>query len=115
MIYYHHEMRDNTPVNIDALLHKYFPENTWGVCANVDIKHNYQNYEICKLTHEGKSTTWTHYAHIMLYDTGEWEVNSQFKGEGGNEMWIYGYYKNFANACKRVHMGIEELKPVIVY
>lgn len=116
MVYYNYEMRDNVPVAIDALLHKYFPEKTWGVCASVDMKHGYQNYEINKVRYtgggrHGDETEWTHYANILLDETGKWEVNTQFNGEKEDEMWIYGYYRNFANACKRVLAGMEEIKP----
>ena len=122
MIYYHHEQKEkmlSNPCNkkLDAVLQKNFPENDkWGACVYFDKDKNLDFVEINKLsdvTQQG--ATWTHYATIGKYDDGMWEVYSQFNGKNENELWVFCYYKNFGDACRRVRLGIEKLKPIKKY
>ena len=122
MIYYNHEKKEkmlSNPCNkkLDAVLQKNFPENDkWGACVYFDEDKNVDFVEINKLsdfTQHGE--TWTHYATIGKYDDGTWEVYSQFNGKNENELWVFGYYKNFGDACRRVRLGIEKLKPIEKY
>ena len=102
---------------LDAVLQKNFPENDkWGACVYFDEDKNVDFVEINKLsdfTQHGE--TWTHYATIGKYDDGTWEVYSQFNGKNENELWVFGYYKNFGDACRRVRLGIEKLTPIKKY
>lgn len=122
MIYYNHEQKEkmlSNPCNkkLDAVLQKYFPENDkWGACAYFDKDNNLDFVEINKLsdfTQHG--ATWTHYATIGKYDDGTFEVYSQFNGKNEDELWVFCYYKNFGDACRRVRLGIEKLKPIKKY
>lgn len=122
MIYYNHEQKEkmlSNPCNkkLDAVLQKYFPENDkWGACAYFDKDNNLDFVEINKLsdfTQHG--ATWTHYATIGKYYDGMWEVYSQFNGKNEDELWVFCYYKNFGDACRRVRLGIEKLKPIKKY
>ena len=122
MIYYHHEQKEKmlfNPCNkkLDAVLQKNFPENDkWGACIYFEKDKNLDFVEINKLsdfTQHG--ATWTHYATIGKYDDGTWEVYSQFNGKNENELWVFCYYKNFGDACRRVRLGIEKLKPIKKY
>lgn len=124
MVYYNSDMAKwMKGTKYNETLQKYFPDNNkWGGCAYFDGEKNLEFVEINKLsnvTPKG-SATWTHYATIGFYtsdddDNGKWEVYSQFNGEKENELWVFGYYKNFASAVKRVKNGIEKLKPIKVY
>lgn len=122
MIYYNHEQKEkmlSNPCNkkLDAVLQNNFPENDkWGACVYFDKDENLDFVEINKLsdfTQHG--ATWTHYATIGKYDDGTWEVYSQFNGKNENELWVFCYYKNFGDACRRVRLGIEKLKPIKKY
>ena len=122
MIYYHHEQKEKMLSNhcnkkLDTVLQKNFPENDkWGACVYFDKDKNLDFVEINKLsdvTQQG--ATWTHYATIGKYDDGMWEVYSQFNGKNENELWVFCYYKNFGDACRRVRLGIEKLKPIKKY
>lgn len=128
MIYYHHQQREkmlSNPCNkkLDAVLQKNFPENDkWGADVSFDTNGNSYTIEICKLsdvTQNGE--TWTHYATIGLYKSKDannkqyWEVYSQFNGKNEDELWVFGYYKNFGDACRRIILGIEKLKPIKIY
>ena len=122
MIYYNHEQKEkmlSNPCNkkLDAVLQKYFPENyKWGACTYFDKDNNLDFVELNKLsdfTQHG--ATWTHYATIGKYDDGTWEVYSQFNGKNEDELLVFGYYKNFGDACRRVRLGIEKLTPIKKY
>ena len=122
MIYYHHEQKEkmlSNPCNkkLDAVLQKNFPENDkWGACIIFDERGFADTIEINKLSEvTQKGETWTHYATIGKYDDGTWEVYSQFNGKNENELWVFGYYKNFGDACHRVRLGIEKLKTITKY
>ncbi len=101
---------------IDGILNKYF-DDTFGADVLCDMNGNVDTIEICKLSDVSvNSETWTHYANIVLWDDGTWEVNSQFNGEREDEMWVYVYYKRFADACKCVANGkFENMKPIKIY
>ena len=122
MIYYHHEQKEkmlSNPCNkkLDAVLQKNFPENNkWGACIIFDEMGFADTIEINKLSEvTQKGETWTHYATIGKHDDGTWEVYSQFNGKNENELWVFGYYKNFGDACRRVRLGIEKLTPIKKY
>lgn len=122
MIYYHHEQKEKMLSNhcnkkLDAVLQKNFPENDkWGACIIFDESGFADTIEINKLSEvTQKGETWTHYATIEKYDDGTWEVYSQFNGKNENELWVFCYYKNFCDACRRVRLGIEKLKPIKKY
>ena len=122
MIYYHHEQKEkmlSNPCNkkLDTVLQKNFPENDkWGACVYFDKDKNLDFVEINKLsdvTQQG--ATWTHYATIGKYYDGMWEVYSQFNGKNEDELWVFDDYKNFGDACRRIRLGIEKLKPIKKY
>ena len=124
MRYFHYEMSKRMEsTRFNEALQKYFPDNDkWGACAYFDSEKNLEFIEINKLSNVTPKggATWTHYATIGFYtsddaDNGKWEVYSQFNGKKENEMWIFGYYKNFAAAVRRVKNGIENLKPIKIY
>ena len=122
MIYYNHEQKEkilSNPCNkkLDAVLQKNFPENDkWGACIIFDESRFADTIEINKLSEvTQKGETWTHYATIEKYDDGTWEVYSQFNGKNEDELWVFCYYKNFGDACRRVRLGIEKLKPIKKY
>lgn len=101
---------------IYGILEKYFGDG-FGASVLFDENGNVENIEICKLSDVTvNGATWTHYANIALWDDGTWEINSQFNGEREDEMWVFGYYKRFANACKCVANGkFENMKPIKIY
>lgn len=128
MKYYYHKQKEKMKAKgfnwkLDGILQKYFPENDkWGADVSFDTNGNSYTIEICKLsdvTQNGE--TWTHYATIGLYKSKDannkqyWEVYSQFNGKNEDELWVFGYYKNFGDACSRVRLGIEKLKPIKIY
>ena len=122
MIYYNHEQKEkmlSNPCNkkLDAVLQKNFPENDkWGACVYFDKDKNLDFVEINKLsdvTQQG--ATWTHYVTIGKYYDRMWEVYSQFNGKNEDELWVFCYYKNFGDACRRVRLGIEKLKSIKKY
>lgn len=122
MIYYHHEQKEkmlSNPCNkkLDAVLQKNFPENDkWGACIIFDERGFADTIEINKLSDFTQHReTWTHYATIGKYDDCTWELFSQFNGKNENELWTFGYYKNFGDAVRRVKLGIEKLKPIKKY
>ena len=122
MVYYHYEQREqmkNLRENQkkDETLQKYFSDGKkWGACILFNENGKVENIEISKLTDVTQNhETWNHYANILLWDDGTWEVNSQFNGKNEDEMWIFGYYKRFADAVRRVQLGIENLKVLKVY
>lgn len=122
MIYYHHEQKEkmlSNPCNkkLDAVLQKNFPENDkWGACVYFEEDDVTIGFiEICKLTDASiNGATWTHYCHIGRYDD-VWELYSQFNGKNEDELWIFAYYKKFGDACRRVRLGIDKLKPIKIY
>lgn len=127
MIYYHHEQKEkmqSNPCNkkLDAVLQKNFPENDkWGACIIFDEMGFADTIEINKLSEVTQhGAMWTHYATIGLYKShcfldGYWEVYSQFNGKNEDELWILAYYEKFGDACRRVRLGIEKLKPIKKY
>lgn len=128
MQYYHHEQYEKMKAKgfnwkLDGVLQKYFPENDkWGACACFDKDNNLDFVEINKLSEVTQnSETWTHYATIGLYKSNDdnnkqyWEVYSLFNGKNEDELWVFGYYKNFGDACRRIRLGIEKLKPIKIY
>lgn len=128
MIYYNHEQREKMKAKgfnwkLDGLLQKYFPENDkWGACIIFDERGFADTIEINKLSEvTQKGEIWTHYATIAHYKSHQesedeyWEVYSQFNGKNEDELWVFCYYKNFGDACRRVKLGIEKLKPIIKY
>lgn len=108
---------------LDGVLQKYFPENDkWGADVCFDKDNNLDFVEINKLSEVTQnSETWMHYATIGLYKSTDAnnkqyrEVYSQFNGKNEDELWVFGYYKNFGDACRRVRLGIEKLKPIKIY
>lgn len=122
MIYYHHEQKEkmqSNPCNkkLDAVLQKNFPENDkWGACVYFDENKNVDFVEINKLSEVTQhGAMWTHYATIGKYDDCTWELYSQFNGKNEDELWIFAYYEKFGDACRRVKLGIEKLKPIKKY
>lgn len=128
MRYYHYEQSDKMKANafnrkLNGILQKYFPDNDkWGACIIFDERGFADTIEINKLSEvTQKGETWTHYATIGIYKSYQesedeyWEVYSQFNGKNENELWVFGYYKNFGDAVRRVFKGIERLKPIKVY
>lgn len=127
MQYFHYEQhafmngcKENK--KLDDVLQKYFPENDkWGACVLFN-QGKVETIEINKLSDvTQKGSTWTHYASIGVYQSNDsndgqyWEVYSQFNGEKEDELWIFGYYKKFGDAVRRVKLGIEKLKPIKIY
>ena len=128
MIYYNHEQKEKMLSNhcnkkLDAVLQKNFPENDkWGACIIFDERGFADTIEINKLSEvTQKCETWTHYATIGIYKIHQesedeyLEVYSQFNGKNEDELWVFCYYKNFGDACRRVRLGIEKLKPIKKY
>lgn len=128
MQYYCHEQLEKMKAKgfnwkLDGILQKYFPENDkWGADVCFDKDKNLDFVEINKISEVTQnSETWTHYATIGLYKSNDdnnkqyWEVYSQFNGKSDDELWVFGYYKNFGDACRRVRLGIEKLKPIKIY
>ena len=118
MRYYNIESFDKLDNKYKLVLQKYFHNsNKWGVCVLFDEKGQPDTFEICAL-HDANinAATWEHYANIQRYDDGTWEVNTQFNGAKENEMWIFGYWKRFANAVRVVAEGnFAKLKPLKKY
>ena len=102
-----------------AVLDAYFDEESddYGIKVLFDEKGNAELFEVCKLSNVTQNgATWTHYANIQLADDGTWEVNEQFKGKNEDEMWVYAYYKRFADACKCIATGkFKKMKPIKIY
>ena len=104
----------------DAILQRYFNDSSrWGANIIFNEDGTIDNCEICRLTDVTlDGATWTHYANILNYGEGRWEVNEQFKGEGQDEMWIYGHYKTFTRAVRNLATkGTSEAKrkPIDIY
>ena len=122
MQYYHHEQLEKMKAKgfnwkLDGILQKYFPENDkWGADVCFDKDNNLDFVEINKLSKVTQhGATWTQRATIGKYYDCTWEVYSQFNGKNEDELWVFGYYKNFGDACRRVRLGIEKLKPIKIY
>lgn len=122
MQYYHHEQFTQIKTKasnkkLDVILQKHFPQNKWGANVLFDEDGYIDTIEICKLSDVTlKGATWTHYATISLYDDGTWEVFSQFNGATEDELWVFAYYKRFADACKCVANGkFKTMKPIKTY
>lgn len=124
MKYYNYEqvakMSEKANFKYDAVLSAYFDDEKikYGLNVLFDEKGDVELIEVCKLfniTQNGE--TWTHYANIQRKDDdGTWEVNEQFKGQNEDEMWVYAYYKRFADACKCVATGkFKKMKPIKIY
>lgn len=101
----------------DAVLSAYFDKDKFGVNVFFNFDDNADMFEICLLSDVTlNSATWTHYAHITLCENGTYEVCSQFNGEKENELWVYAYYKRFADACRCVANGkFKKMKPIKKY
>lgn len=124
MIYYHHEQREKMKAKgfnwkLDGFLQKYFPENDkWGACVYFDKDENLDFVEINKLSEVTQhGATWTHYATIgWSSERGKWEVYTQFNGKNEDELWVFGYYSRFADACRCVSTGaFRKLTPILKY
>ena len=123
MQYYHHEQFTQMKTKasnkkLDVVLQKHFPQNNkWGANVLFDEDGYIDTIEICKLSDVTlKGATWTHYATISLYDDGTWEVFSQFNGTMEDELWVFAYYKRFADACKCIANGkFKTMKPIKTY
>lgn len=119
MKYYNYFMK--TP-ELDELLSKSF-DDSFGAVVCRDLNGVIDNIEICKLSAEGTSTVWTHYANIANMNTAKsnvWEVNEQFINidkafvdKYGVEyaphletkqkaMYIYGYFKTLGGAVRNL-------------
>ena len=104
----------------DAILQRYFNDSSrFGANIIFNEDGTIENCEICRLTEVTlNGATWTHYANILNYEEGKWEVNEQFKGEDEDEMWIYGYYQTFTRAVRNLATkGTSEVKrkPIDIY
>lgn len=122
MRYYHPEQREKMTskmhnLKFDAVLKAYFDDDRFGINAFFNYDDNADMFEVCLLGGITlNSATWEHYAHITLCDDGRWEVCSQFNGENEDELWVYAYYKRFADACRCVATGkFEKMKPIKKY
>lgn len=103
---------------LNDILEKYFGDNKkWGANVLFDEHYNADVIEICKLTDVSiNGSTWTHYAHITRCGGKGWEVSSQFNGKDEDELWVYAYYKRFADACRCVSAGkFSKMKPIKIY
>ena len=118
MRYYDVESFEYLDKRYKDVLQKYFPDNDkWGICVLFNEDKQPETIEVCKL-HDAtlNGATWEHYANIARYDDGTWEVNTQFNGKEENEMWVFGYWKRFANAVRVVACGdFEKMKPLKIY
>ena len=122
MQYYHHEQLEKMKAKgfnwkLDGILQKYFPENDkWGADVCFDKDNNLDFVEINKLSEVTQhGAMWTHYVTIGKLGVDTWEVYSQFNGKNEDELWVFGYYKNFGDACRRIRLGVEKLKPIKIY
>ena len=121
MVYWSASEAERMPVVMDAVLQKYFPEKTWGAIPLINKDGVVELVTIDKVEYtgggrHGDETKWTHYANIQLYDGDVWELNEQFKGKNEDEMWIYGYYKSFANAVRNLATkGTKDRKPIKIW
>lgn len=121
MVYWNVSEAERMPVVMDAVLQKYFPEKTWGAIPLINKDGVVELITIDKVVYtgggrHGDETMWTHYANIQLYDGDVWELNEQFKGKDEDEMWIYGYYKYFANAVRNLATkGTKDRKPIKIW
>ena len=118
MRYYNVESFECLDKRYKDVLQKYFPDNNkCGICVLFDEDKQPETIEVCQLICATQnSATWRHYANIAKYDDGTWEVNTQFNGKGENEMWVFGYWKRFANAVRVVALGnFKKMKPLKIY
>ena len=117
MTYWNYDMRDKIDQRWDAILQKTFPDSTkWGAAVYF-YDGKLELIEINKISdYSVNKSTWTHYAQILFTDDNTWEVHQLFKGEKENEMWIYCYYKKFADAAKLIASGrLDNMKPIKIY
>lgn len=118
MRYYNYDIQKMLPTQMQEALQKHFPTNDFGVSIVLDNlagEIDVISVDKCDGSVTGK-TTWTHYANLQKCSDGSWEVNSQFKGESEREMWIYKYFKRFADAVRYIASGgIEKDEPIGVY
>lgn len=108
---------NNFNLRLYCLLDKYFTDDFGVSCVCFDKDGNVDTISIDRLSNVTvNSATWTYHASITRWDDGTWEVSEQFKGEGEDELWIYGYYKRFADACKCIATGkFKRMKPIEIY
>lgn len=104
MVYYNQTMRaymqDNFPKVYDALETL---ASDYGVNAIFDTEMlKIINIEICRLSFDGRTTLWTHYANINPTSGGAWELNEQFCGANEREMYIYGVFKTVGAALRNL-------------
>ena len=103
MRYYNYEMAKRMALTkLDDVLQEFFPDSDkWGACAYFTREGDVDFLEINKLSDvRVDSATWTHFCNIQNTGKRSWEVNTLFNGERENEMWVYGYYMRFRNACR---------------
>ena len=119
MRYFNYDMAkrmQGTPEN--EALQKYFPDSDkWGACVYFTRDKTVDFVEINTLTNSSiNGATWTHFCNIQNTGEGTWEVNTQFNGKLEDEMWIYGYYKSFANAVRNLATkGTKDRKPIKIW
>ena len=115
MRYFNSDMMRDIPQSMRATLEKYLSDN-FGVgliATSPDDEVELVSIDTC--VDEGRSTMWIHYANLQRCEKG-WELNSQFHGENHDQMWIYGYFKNFGSAVRNLATkGVEGRKPVEIY
>ena len=132
MKYYNYKHYDK---ELDSLLSKYFGDE-YGAVVCRDLNGVIDNIEICRLTLDGDSTIWTHYANIANMDTAKsdkWEINKQFieideafvakygdeyKKYIGTEqkaMYIFAYFKTLGGAVRNLAKYGTKRKPIGIY
>lgn len=121
MVYWCASEAEKVPSKIDRVLQFYFPDRTWGAIPLVNSEGVVELITIDKVTYtgggrHGDESVWTHFANIQNTGDGWWEVNTQFMGDGHDEMWVYAYYRRFADAVKFVASGkFMKKKPIKKY
>lgn len=100
------------------VLNYFLEDDKWGIGA-IFVEGELDCISVYKVYAVGSSLNWEHYANIQrTYRDGLlfWELNTQFNGEGENEMWIYGYYKRFSDIVRAIAKeSFKGKKPMVKY
>lgn len=101
--------------NEGRVLQMMFPNNEkWGVYAHEDWYGDLEHVEIMA-TNPQSAPKRTHVANIQKTEKG-WEVNTQFNGDGEDEMWIFKTFSRFSNAARYVQEERFKIdKPIEIY
>lgn len=115
MRYFNYDMMRDLPESMRATLERYF-SNRFGVgLITTSPNGEVELVSVDTCVDDGRYTMWTHYANLQRCEKG-WELNSQFHGENHDQMWIYGYFKNFGSAVRNLATkGIKDRKPIKIY